>query len=206
MTKFLPPLKKKIRKLRSENYEIEEIFNIVLEEALEQVDSHEEAWKCVQANITSFNTRKYAPKQFDATKYLDDVQYLKSLKPKKFEEETIPFAKDILKKYENFDQISDANQQLNFNNPPFDFFGFKNGSPHIIEYKGRYKQFGAIRKGQRQRQHRILENVKSLKSALIQINFREQEYKILYDNQIDDCYPAKEIPMDSIINWIRSKL
>ena len=206
MAKLIKPLRKNIHKLYFEGYKIEDIFNAVFKEAIRQVKTEEEVWKCIQAIIRNANQSKYLPKEFDSKKYFDDAQYLKSLKPKEFELETSPFAKDILITYEKFDQIIDANQQLNFNNPPFDFLGKKNGTQYLIEYKGRFNQFGGIGKDQRRRQHRIIDKIESLKSALIQINFRDQEYKILYDSQIDDCYPDKEIPMDNIIKWIKSHL
>jgi hypothetical protein len=207
MPKLSEPLRKKIKNLYSEGYRKEKIFNLVHDEALKEIEYEDEVWRCINRIVSDAVLKKYPLIEFDASKYSETIRQLETYTPKEFEIKTSWIAKEILE-MNNFKKVEDANgsNDLKFNNPPFDFFGFKNGNPHIIEYKGRKDNFARSQKDQRQRQIRILDELNTLKSALIQINFQKEKYRILYDEQIDNCYPAFDTPMDSIKDWITSRL
>ena len=207
MAKLSDSLRKKIKDLYMQGCGKEDIFNRVLDEALKELKYQDVVWRCIISIISRIASKKYPISEFDVSNYTDTINKLDGLTPKQFEIETSWIAKEILEK-NGFTKVVDANgnKDLKFNNPPFDFFGCKDDFPYIIEYKGSKNNFSGIRPDQRQRQLRILDEIDALKSTLIQINFKQEKYRILYDDQIDDCYPAIEIPMDSIKDWIRSKL
>jgi hypothetical protein len=208
MPRLSDKLRLKIQKLFLENHGKVEIYDIVLNEALKEVTFQDEVWRCVNSTITSIVDQKYPLIKSDFSEYRNLIKELVKKKNNKvFESETSPIAKDILRD-SGFTQIEDANgnKEMKFNNPPFDFFGYKNDSPYIIEYKGNKDKFSGIAPDQRRRQLRIMDEINKLNSALIQINFKQEKFRILYNEQIDVLYPSFEIPMDSIVTWLRRKL
>ena len=208
MPNLSKPLREKIKKLSIENHSKIDIYNIVLDEALQDVTFQDEVWRCVNQTITRVVEEKYPLMDYDFSVYRNLIKQLVKKKNNKiFESETSPIANKILME-NGFTRIeyANGNKDMRFNNPPFDFFGFKNDSPYIIEYKGNKDSLKGIPQDQRKRQLRIIEEIKGLNSALIQINFKTEKYRILYNDQIDILYPAFEIPMDTIFNWLKRKI
>jgi hypothetical protein len=208
MAKLLPKLRKRIKKLFLDKHDKVEIYEIVLEDALKEVNFQDEAWRCINQTITSVVDKRFPPIEFDGSEYrgmIDDL--IKKKQNKEFEKKTMFIAKKLLKE-NGFKQIEDANgnKDMGFNNPPFDLFAFKNNFPYIIEYKGNKNKLNKIGPDQRSRQLRIIDKIEVLNSALIQINYKSDKYRILYNEEIDILYPAFQIPMDSIISWIKKKI
>lgn len=81
------------------------------------------------------------PKKFDARKHKKIISQLREhMDLKKFEEMCCPIAIDILQNYEGFAKVEKGPK---FTGTPFDFFGFKNGEPYIIEFKGSLNYFNS---------------------------------------------------------------
>jgi len=70
-----------------------------------------------------------------------------------FEKMMEPIVMDILCNYEDFKKVEAS---PNFRGTPFDFFGFKDGLPFIIEYKGSLKNFSYPGKTQKRRLQELL--------------------------------------------------
>jgi hypothetical protein len=117
------------------------------------------------------------PKEFDTKKHKEIIKKLHThMDFKEFEELCSPIAKDILENYEGFEKVTKGPQ---YTGTPFDFFGFKNGEPYIIELKSSLKYFNAPREAQKRRMQDLLNKIKGLRIALLQIKIRKAQFRIL---------------------------
>ena len=122
---------------------------------------------------------------------------------KKFEEMCCPIAKDILQNYEGFVK---AKKGPKFTGTPFDFFAFKNGEPYIIELKSSLKYFHAPRETQKRRMQALLNKIKGLRIALLQLKLEKAQYRILYDDEMDILFKGAEAPLEPIEKWLRNRM
>jgi len=113
---------------------------------------------------------------------------------------------DILEKHENFTKIKNVNNVLGFTNPPFDFFGFKNGKPYMIEFKGSLNNFNAPGETQKRRLKELLERIEDLNIALIQIKLKKSEYRIFYNDEMNLFFDGKQMPLEPVVNWLRLQM
>ena len=122
---------------------------------------------------------------------------------KEFERLSEVVVPEILEKYEGFNEIVKG---PNYNGTPFDFFGFKNESPYIIEFKGSLYQFNTPGETQKRRLKEILAQVPRLHIALLQVKLIEAQYRIFYDEEMEILFEEKQAPLEPIINWINGKI
>ena len=144
------------------------------------------------------------PKEFDAKKHKKIIRQLHPhMDFKEFEEMCLPIAKDILENYEGFEKVKKGPQ---FTGTPFDFFGFKNGEPYIIELKSSLKYFHAPRETQKRRMQELLNKIKGLRIALLQVKLEKAQYRILYNDEMDILFNGAEAPLEPIEKWIRNRI
>jgi hypothetical protein len=144
------------------------------------------------------------PKEFDAIKHENTIRKLHPhMDLKKFEELCSPIAKDILENYEGFEKVEKGPQ---FTGTPFDFFGYKNGEPYIIELKSSLKYFHTPRETQKRRMQELLNRIKGLRVVLLQMKIRKAQYRILYNDEMDILFNGVEAPLEPIEKFIRDRM
>ena len=144
------------------------------------------------------------PKEFDAEKHKKLVSELRQhMDFKEFEELCSPIAKDILENYEGFEKVKKGPQ---FTGTPFDFFGFKDYEPYIIELKCSLKYFHTPSETQKRRMEELLNKIIGLRIALLQVKVGKAQYRILYNDEMDDLFNGIEAPLEPIEKWLRNKM
>ena len=150
------------------------------------------------------NLKLFKPKELDVEKH---EKIIRKLRPhmdfKEFEELCSPIAKDILENYEGFEKVQKGPQ---FTGTPFDFFGFKNAEPYIIELKCSLNYFHTPRETQKKRMQELLNNIIGLRIALLQIKVRKAQYRILYNEEMDILFNGTEAPLEPIEKWLRDRI
>ncbi len=150
------------------------------------------------------NISRPTPKQFDKTKYKDLIEELKeNILGLELEKSLEVLAYDILENYEGFEKVEKG---PNFRGTPFDFFGFKNGEPYIIEFKGSLKRFNTPGETQKRRMIKLRTRVKGLNVALLQIKLRKGEYRIYYNEEMEILFQKREAPIEPIEDWIKQHI
>jgi len=144
------------------------------------------------------------PKEFDPKLFSSTIERLnRRTSLKKIEEKGAEIAKKILEKQENF---TDVKPGPDFAGTPFDFFGFKNKKPYIIEMKCSLNNFNYPGEIQKKRMQELLRNIKGLHVALIQLKLKKGEYRIFYDNQMDLLFYGSKMPLGLIEDWVKKRL
>jgi hypothetical protein len=144
------------------------------------------------------------PREFDVDKHSESLSKLtENMSEKKFEKACESVALDILKNYEGFQKVEKG---PNFLGTPFDFFGFKNGSPYIIELKSSLNHFNAPGETQKRRLKELLESIAGLKVALLQVKLRKGEYRMFYDEEMEILFQERRAPLEPIEDWIKERL
>jgi len=144
------------------------------------------------------------PKEFDTKKHEKIIRLLRPhMDLKEFEELCSPIAQDILENYEGFERLERGPQ---FTGTPFDFFGFKNAEPYIIELKCSLKYFHTPRETQKKRMKDLLNKIKGLRIALLQVKIRKDQYRILYNDEMDILFNGPEAPLEPIEKWLRDRM
>ena len=144
------------------------------------------------------------PKTFNVDKHERLISGLTdNMSEKEFEKACEAVAVDILQNYENFKRVEKG---PSFRGTPFDFFGFKNGSPYIIELKGSLNSFNAPGETQKRRLKELLKSVKDLKVALLQVKLRKGQYRIFYDDDMEILFEERRAPLEPIEEWIRDRM
>jgi len=140
-------LREKIAGLFEDGRSSVEIFDAVFDEATPYVDSHEQLTRCIAALKGKISPGKtleqkaciLRPIKFDVSRQQGIGNQLSTtMIEKDFENRCQDI---ILKNYEGFSGIEDANTAGGFHNPPFDFFALKDSKPYIIEAKSSLKEF-----------------------------------------------------------------
>ena len=144
------------------------------------------------------------PKQFDVDKHSESIsEFTKTMLEKEFESFCEGVVFDILENYESFEGVEKG---PNFQGTPFDFFGYKNGSPYIIEFKGSLNNFNAPGETQKRRLKELLKNIEGLKVALLQVKLSKGEYRIFYDEDMEILFQGRRVPIEPIEEWIRKRI
>jgi hypothetical protein len=144
------------------------------------------------------------PKEFAAKKYKKIISQLREhMDLKRFEELCSPIAKDILENYEDFEKVTKGPQ---FTGTPFDFFGFKNGEPYMIELKSSLKYFHVPGETQKRRMKALLNKIKRLRIPLLQIKVRKAQYRMFCNDEMDILFNGAEVPLEPIEKWLRNRM
>ena len=149
------------------------------------------------------NAKLLKPKDFDTKEY---EEIIKKLSPhmdlREFEELCSPIATDILQNYEGFERVEKGPK---FTGTPFDFFGFKNGEPYIIEFKGSLRYFHTPAETEKRRMRELLNKIQGLQIALLQVKLGEAQYRILYNDEMNILFYGGKAPFEPIETWIRDR-
>jgi hypothetical protein len=122
------------------------------------------------------SSRNPSPKSFDVEPYREIVSELREeMDGKVFESRCRPIVLDILSSYEGFSSVQKG---PDFQGTPFDFLGFKDGKPYIIEFKGSLDYFHTPGETQKKRLREILQTIEGLQVALLQVKVRKGLYRI----------------------------
>ena len=148
--------------------------------------------------------QKPIAKQFDTKGYAKTIEKLdKNMSELEFERLSEIVVPDILEKYENFTGVIKG---PDFKGTPFDFFGFKQGEPYIIEFKGSLNYFNTPGETQKRRLQEILTQIEGLHIVLLQVKLKKSQYRIFYDKELDLLFKGKRASLESIIEWIRKQI
>lgn len=213
-------LRIKIMTLFEQGLSSVDVNDKIHDKAMLFVESEEQLVKCIaslKGKVTlGLNKAKILPfekltipcrKNFDIKRHKSITKQLsKDMKGKKFENLCEPLVIDILNNYEGFKKIEHANDASGFHNPPFDFFAFKGKKPYIIEFKGSIDNFHGPSESQKRRMKELLDSVKGLNIALLQVKISTGEYRIFYNRQMDLFFDGGMASVEPIAEWIRNKL
>ncbi|MBF0231035.1 MAG: hypothetical protein HQK63_15815, partial [Desulfamplus sp.] len=191
-------LKHKIHELSNKGHSTIEIFDFLIYESAKYVDSHEQLTRCISAIIKKRSPKKQSLnsdqidkkipkiKSFDNKQYAHIIESLsEQMNEKEFENSCEEIVADILENHEGFENIENANNVLGFTNPPFDFFALKEGKPYVIELKASLNNFNSPGETQKRRLKELLERIKELNIALLQVKLRKSEYRIFYNDDMN---------------------
>lgn len=212
-------LRNRIRELSDKGHSTIEIFDFVIHESAKYVDSHEQLTRYISA-ITrrrspekqignSDQTDRQIPeiRPFDNRKYSHIIKSLtEHMNGKEFENSCEEIVRDILEKHENFTDIENVNNVSGFTNPPFDFFGLKNGRPYVIEFKGSLNNFNSPGETQKRRLKELLKRIEELNIALIQVKLRKSEYRIFYNDEMNLFFDGKQMPLEPVEEWLKIRI
>ncbi len=123
--------------------------------------------------------------------------------PREFEELCEPIVRDILENGEGFTGVVKG---PDFVGTPFDFFGYRDGVPHVIEFKGSRRHWNVPGRVQLERLQRILEEVQDLCAAVFQLRAETADYRIRYGRSVTDLFPGEQAPIEPVVEWLRSRL
>jgi hypothetical protein len=144
------------------------------------------------------------PKEFDVDKHSESISKLtENMSEKEFEKSCESVALDILRNYEGFERVEKG---PNFAGTPFDFFGFKDGSPYIIELKSSLNHFNAPGETQKRRLKELLKSIEGLNIALLQVKLSRGEYRIFYNEDMEILFRERRAPLEPIQDWIAKRL
>ena len=59
---------------------------------------------------------------------------------------------------------------------------------------------------QKKRMKELLNNIKGVHVALLQLKLKKSEYRIFYDDQMDLLFYGSKMPLAPIEDWIRERL
>lgn len=148
--------------------------------------------------------QKPTAKQFDAKGYAKSIEKLdKNMPELEFERISEVVVQDILENYEDFTGVIKG---PDFKGTPFDFFGFKQMKPYIIEFKGSLNNFNTPGETQKRRLQEILTQIEGLHVALLQVKLKQAQYRIFYDKEMNLLFEGKHAPLEPIIEWIRTRM
>ena len=149
-------------------------------------------------------TKKHPlPKHFDSIKFKNTIDNLSiHMHEHAFENACTLIAIDILKVYERFEHVEVG---PGLHGRPFDFFGFKDGKPYIIDLQASLDHFNVPGEVQKRRMKRVVNAIDGLNIALLQLRLNKREYRIFYNKEMDVLLKGKRIPIKPIIDWLKQK-
>ena len=150
------------------------------------------------------NAKPSKPKEFDTKEHEEKIRKLRPhMDLREFEELCSPIARDILQNYEGFERVEKGPK---FTGTPFDFFGFKNGEPYIIEFKGSLRYFNSPHETEKRRMRELLDKIEGLRVALLQVKLREAQYRILYNDEMEKLFRGRQAALKPVEKWIRNHI
>ena len=149
----------------------------------------------------SMKLKRPTPKEFNSTQYRKILGNLDTnMSELEFERLTEVVVYEILQNYEEFEQVEKGPA---YRGPPFDFFGFKNGAPYVVEYKGSLNSFNTPGETQKRRLQEVLDLVKGLNAALLQVKIAKGQYRIFYDEEMEILFQGRRSPIKPIVDWVK---
>ncbi len=144
-------------------------------------------------------------KPIDTRKHGPTLQRLcgPDITPLEFEQLCEPVVRDILENHEGFTGVV---RGPDFVGTPFDFFGYRDDVPRVIEFKGSRRHWNAPGRVQLERLQRILEEVQGLRAAVLQLKAEMADYRIRYGGSVTDLFPCGQAPIEPVAEWVRRSL
>ena len=147
---------------------------------------------------------KPLPKDFDSLNFQKEFQKLhKNMGNLEIERQTEILVPYILENYEGFKKIEKG---PDFRGSAFDFLGFKNDIPYIIEYKGSLRSFNTPGETQKRRLQEILKQFDNLGIVLLQVNIEKSKYRIFYTKEMEILFKGDQAPLEPIIDWLKERI
>lgn len=213
-------LREKIISLFKEGLSSVEVFDAIIDEATQYVDSYEQLVMCIASLKGKIALRKAGeepnenpeisiprPIKFDVNRHQGIIEQLSTtMMEKAFENLCQDIILDILKNYEGFSGIENANAAAGFHNPPFDFFAFKDSMPYIIETKSSLNNFIAPGETQKRRLKEVMDAVEGLNISILQIRLNSGEYRIFYNEETDQFFDGRRVPVEPVVAWLKMKI
>ena len=192
----------------------EEVFSLVFDEGKDYVKSDDQLRRCIislkgkvdKESKSKTGIKPPEPKTFDDTPHRKIISKLYGGMPgKELEDACTDIVLDILENYEGFNSVM---QGPPFRGTPFDFFGFKDDAPYIIEFKGSLNSFHHPGETQKRRMRELMDRIDGLNVALIQIRVKvkEKQYRIFYNEQLDILFHGRKMPIRQIEKWIMDRM
>jgi hypothetical protein len=216
------PVKVRIWSLIRQGKLTQQICEKVYGEARPFVKSKKQLARCIAAIRVTYKkgrtpilTTKYEPEEGDITiprpqefpteKFREEISKVRpGMLGRDLEKSSRAIARHILTKLEKFTGLEDG---PNKRGTPFDFFGFKNGVPYIIEMKSSLHHFNVAGLAQKRRMRELLHQIPKLKVALIQIAVKEGRYRIFSDEQVKGLlFADREAAINPIRQWIEDRI
>jgi len=216
------PVRVRVWNLIGKEKTTHQIAEAVYKEAKPFVKSKRQLIRCIAAirgihsgGLTPVRTIKYepsvgpvevpTPKKFPEKKYKEIIRKLRKNMPGPLIEQfSEKIAIDILQNQEGFEKIEKG---PDFVGTPFDFFAYKNRKPYMIELKSSLIYFHSPGETQKRRMKQLLQQVPSLKVALLQIALKKGEYRMFYDKEVKGLlFPDREAPLEPIREWIGKRV
>ncbi|MCL7489597.1 MAG: hypothetical protein M8357_15635 [Desulfobulbaceae bacterium] len=148
--------------------------------------------------------KRPVPKTFDIGQYTEVITGLtEHMKEQEFEKICTPIAIHVLQAYENFEHLQEGPKLAG---RPFDFFGYKDGNPYIIELKASLKSFNAPGETQKRRIQEVLRAIPGLNIALLQLKLNLGQYRVFYNYEFNIFFEGRQVPIEPIIEWVRRQI
>jgi hypothetical protein len=209
-----------IKNLASQGYSSMEIFDAVQEKARKVVASEAQLARCISGIRGRVNPKTDNPQAtpeksisiplpmaFDTAKYQDLISTLKEeTNFVQFEKGCLDVVLDILTNYVGFRDIEVATNIFGYSNPPFDFFGYKDEKPYLIEFKGSLSHFHGPKETQKRKLQELRKKVKGLNLALLQVRLLNGDYRIFFEEQMDLFFDGPQRDLAPVVTWIKEKL
>jgi hypothetical protein len=203
-------LRERIKLLFRQGHTNAEIYDLVKAEGEDYVDSGKELMRCIIAikgklkDAASVSKGLPKPKSFDAEKHKEVISKIYQGMPgKELEDLCRDIVVDILLNYEGFEGVIKG---PDLKGTPFDFFGFKDGDPYVIEFKGSWNRFNLPFETQRIRLRELLERIDGLQGSLIQVSVNKEQYRILYNEALYNLFFYPRVPLKPVEDWIRERM
>ena len=215
--KLTEPVREKIKDLFRQGYSNQSVFRFVKGEARGYVSSDRELSRCISSlkgkvkrqTSVSLDKPKEVPhrpraKEFNLLPHRKIMSKIhKDMPGKELERLCVDIALDILRSYEGFTKTQKG---PNFQGTPFDFFGFKNGAPYLVEFKASLNSFHSPGETQKRRLQELLHRIRGLRVALLQMKLEKSSYRIFYDDEMNLLFYGPKAPIEPIEKWIRERM
>ena len=215
--KLPEPVREKIKELFRQGYSNQSVLRFVKDEAKSYVSSDQELSRCVSSlkgkvikrTTIIIGKPKEVPhrpkaKEFNLLPHSKIMSKIhKDMPGKELERLCVDIALDILRSYEGFTKTQKG---PNFQGTPFDFFGFKNGAPYLVEFKASLNSFHSPGETQKRRLQELLHRIRGLRVALLQVKLNKANYRIFYDEEMKLLFYGPKAPIEPIEKWIRVRI
>ena len=216
--KLTEPVREKIKDLFRQGYSNQSVFRFVRDEAKKYLQSDKELSRCIsslkgkvirQSGVKIDKLKEVParprPKEFNLLPHRKIVRKIhKDMPGKQLERLCGDIALDILQSYEGFKKVQKG---PDFQGTPFDFLGFgKDGAAYVIEFKASLNSFHSPGETQKRRLQDLLDRIKNLRVALLQVKLNKASYRIFYDEEMKLLFYGPKAPIEPIEKWLRERM
>jgi len=167
------------------------------------VNLEKSIWHCfgdckIGGNILDFAAMmKFGNKELSFIRQAAPIKLKNWFNPEPYKKVCTDIVIDILANYEGFTKVENG---PNFRGRLFDFFGFKDGEPHMIAFKGSLNSFNHPGETQKRRLLQVLDRITGLKAARIQVKVRDGKYRFYNNEQRAILFYGPKMPIKPIVD------